>query len=148
MRCDRRCPGMQQQISVITLGVADVARSKAFYRVGFGWEPVFEQDDVAFFQMNGLMLGLWEKAQLESDMQRPGVPPGSFALASNVESAEAVDAGIERLVAAGATLLRAADAPPHGGYRGYIADPDGNAWEIAWNPAWTVDNEGHVTFGV
>lgn len=137
---------MQQQISVVTLGVADVSRAKVFYREGFGWEPVFENEEIAFFQMNGLVFGIWDKAQLEGDMQRSAAPPGNFALASNLESAEAVDAAIERLVAAGASLLRPADAPPHGGYRGYVADPDGNAWEIAWNPVWTVDNAGHVTF--
>lgn len=139
---------MQQQISVITLGVADAARAKAFYTQGFGWAPVFENDDITFFQMNGLMLGLWDKASLDSDMNRPGAAAGAFALAHNVESIAAVDAAMARLVAAGGTVLRPADAPQHGGYRGYIADPDGNAWEIAWNPAWTVDNEGHVTFGL
>jgi catechol 2,3-dioxygenase-like lactoylglutathione lyase family enzyme len=139
---------MQQQISVITLGVADVARAKAFYRTGFGWEPVFELDEIAFFQMNGLVFGVWDKAKLEADMGRPGASAGSFALAHNVESTAAVDAAIARLVDAGAQILRPADAPEHGGYRGYIADPDGHAWEIAWNPAWTVDNAGHVTFGL
>lgn len=139
---------MQQQISLITLGVTDVARAKAFYRDGFGWEPVFEMDDIAFFQMNGLIFGLWDKAQLEGDMQRPCAPAGSFALAHNVESAAAVDATIAKLVAAGAKILRPADAPPHGGYRGYIADPDGNAWEIAWNPAWKMDESGYITFGL
>lgn len=139
---------MQPQISLITLGVADVARAKAFYREGFGWEPVFEMDDIAFFQLNGLVFGLWDKAQLEADMHRPCVGAGSFALAHNVESTAEVDAAIEKLHAAGATILRPADAPPHGGYRGYIADPDGNAWEIAWNPAWKVNAEGHVTFGL
>jgi len=59
-----------------------------------------------------------------------------------------VDSVIARLVAAGAKELRPADRPPHGGYRGYIADPDGNAWEIAWNPAWPISAEGHVTFAV
>lgn len=139
-------PPMQQQISLITLGVADVARSKAFYREGFGWEPVFELDEIAFFQMNGMVFGIWEKEKLEADMGRPCAPAGSFALAHNVESAAAVDEVIARLTGAGATLLRPADAPSHGGYRGYIADLDGHAWEIAWNPAWTVDNAGHVTF--
>lgn len=139
---------MQQQISLITLGVTDVARAKAFYRDGFGWEPVFEMDDIAFFQMNGLIFGLWDKAQLEGDMQRPCPPAGSFALTHNVESAAAVDATIAKLVAAGAKILRPADAPPHGGYRGYIADPDGNAWEIAWNPAWKMDESGRITFGL
>lgn len=143
---------MEQQISVITLGVSDVARAKAFYREGFGWKPVFETDEIAFFQMNGLVFGIWDKAQLEGDMQRPstgtGPGPGTFALAHNVAGEAEVDAAMARLVAAGATVLRAADHPPHGGYRGYVADPDGNAWEIAWNPAWLISPDGHITFGV
>ncbi|SFG41545.1 hypothetical protein SAMN05518801_1248 [Novosphingobium sp. CF614] len=139
---------MTQHISLITLGVAELARAKAFYRMGFGWEPVFETADVAFFQMNGFVFAIWDKTQLEQDMARPCAPAGSFALAHNVESAQAVDAVIDRLVAAGATLLRPADPPPHGGYRGYVADPDGHAWEIAWNPAWTVDAAGHVRFAL
>ena len=139
---------MNQHISLITLGVEDVARSKKFYREGFGWQPVFEMDDIAFFQMNGLVFGIWRKAELEADMQRSCTGTGSAALAHNVESADAVDTAIASLLAAGASLLRAADAPPHGGYRGYVADPDGNAWEIAWNPAWKVDEAGHVQFAL
>ena len=135
-------------ISLITLGVADVARARIFYRDGFGWKPVFETEEVVFFQMNGLVFALWDKAQLEADMERACPAVGSFALAHNVESAEAVDRLVERLVASGAQLLRAPDAPPHGGYRGYVADPDGNAWEIAWNPAWRMDEAGHTIFAL
>jgi predicted lactoylglutathione lyase len=69
-------------------------------------------------------------------------------LAHNVGSADEVDAVIAKLTAAEGTLLRPGDAPPHGGYRGYVADPDGHAWEIAWNPAWPIDADGHVRFGV
>lgn len=138
---------MQQQISVITLGVADPARSKAFYRQGFGWEPAFEMVDIAFFQMNGFVFGIWDRTQLADDMQREDVRPGGFALAHNVPERADVEPAMERLIAAGATLLRAADEPPHGGYRGYIADPDGHAWEIAWNPAWQIGEDGRVTFG-
>lgn len=140
---------MQQQISVITLGVRDLAASKRFYAEGFGWRPVFENDEIVFWQMNGLVLGTWLKPRLEDDMQRAN-PEGSgaVALAHNAPSREAVDAAVGRLVAAGGRLLRAPDAPPHGGYRGYVADPDGHAWEIAWNPAWVIDERGHVTFGL
>ncbi|MFC3173647.1 VOC family protein [Novosphingobium bradum] len=140
---------MQQQISLITLGVADLARAKRFYTEGFGWAPVFEAADIAFFQMNGLMLGLWDRAALAEDSARTGAAgSGSVALAHNVGNREAVDAAIDQLVAAGASLLRAPDAPLHGGYRGYVADPDGHVWEIAWNPSWRVDGDGRVTFGV
>lgn len=138
---------MQQQISVITLGVADVDRSRRFYADGFGWTPVFDAHGIVFFQMNGFVLGLWGTDNLADDMARPGlVRPGAFSLAHNVPSAEDVAPTMERLVAAGGTLLRAADAPPHGGFRGYVADPDDHAWEIAWNPFWPIGADGRVTF--
>lgn len=140
---------MQQQISVITLGVADLARSLAFYRDGFGWSPVFENSEIAFYQMNGFVLGTWLKAELEKDAQRNDMAtPGAFALAHNVGSVEEVDTVIEKLVAAGGRILRPGDAPPHGGYRGYVADPDDHTWEIALNSAWLISPEGYVTFGV
>lgn len=138
-----------QQISVITLGVADLSRARRFYAAGFGWKPVFETAEIVFFQMNGCVLGLYLKASLEADMTRPGQPPtGAFALAHNVPAQDDVTPLMQRLVAAGGTLLRPADAPPHGGFRGYVGDPDGHAWEIAHNPAWRIDAAGHVTFGV
>ena len=140
---------MQQQVSVITLGIADLARSKRFYADGFGWTPVFENEEIAFYQMNGLVLGTWLTKQLEGDMQRPGlVRPGAFALAHNVGSADEVQPLIDRLAAVGGKVLRPGDAPPHGGFRGYVADPDDHAWEIAHNPAWPISAEGYVTFGV
>ena len=140
---------MQQQISVVTLGVGDLAASRRFYVDGFGWRPVFENDEIVFYQMNGLVLGTWLKARLEADMQRAaGEGPGPMALAHNVGGPDEVRDLMRRLAGAGGRLLRPADAPPHGGFRGYVADPDGHAWEIAWNPAWTIDAEGHVTFGV
>ena len=112
---------MQQQISVITLGVADVARSRRFYVEGFGWAPVFENDEIAFYQMNGLVLGTWLKASLEADMQRKGLAQaGAVALAHNVGSEAEVLALIERLAAAGGRVLRPGDAPPHGGGRGAL----------------------------
>ena len=140
---------MQQQISVITLGIKDVAVSKAFYRTGFGWKPAFENEEVVFYQMNGLMLGTWLQAKLEEDSKQAKLArPGAFVLAHNVGWEKAVDVLIETLAKAGGHVLRKADAPPHGGYRGYIADPDDHAWEIAFNPAWKIDAQGHVTFGV
>jgi catechol 2,3-dioxygenase-like lactoylglutathione lyase family enzyme len=140
---------MQQQISVITLGVADLARARRFYGAGFGWTPVFENAEIVFYQMNGLVLGTWLRPQLEADMQRAaGAGPGAVALAHNVPTQADVQPLIDRLAAHGGTELRRADAPPHGGFRGYVADPDGHAWEIAWNPAWPIDAEGHVTFAI
>jgi catechol 2,3-dioxygenase-like lactoylglutathione lyase family enzyme len=139
---------MQQQISVITLGVADLVRTRRFYKDGFGWTPVFENEEIQFYQMNGLVLGLWLQAGLEADMQRGSlVRPGAFALAHNVPTQADVQPLLDRLAVHGGTILRPGDAPPHGGFRGYVADPDDHAWEIAWNPAWPIDADGHVTFG-
>ena len=140
---------MQQQISVITLGVADIARARRFYVEGFGWAPVFENAKICFFQMNGLMLGTWLQGSLEADMQRRGLMrPGAFALAHNVPTQADVQPLLDRLAGAGGRILRDGDAPEHGGFRGYVADPDDHAWEIAWNPAWKIDADGRVTFGL
>lgn len=139
---------MQQQISVITLGIADIARSKRFYVDGFGWKPVFEAPGIVFYQMNGLMLGTWQKTELEADMQLGHLAsPGAFALAHNVASQSQVQPLIDRLAGHGGRVLRPGDAPPHGGFRGYVADPDDHAWEIAFNPAWKIAENGSVTFG-
>lgn len=139
---------MQQQIAAITLGIGDLARSRRFYVEGFGWRPVFETSEIVFYQMNGLMLGTWLASALADDSRRPpALGPGRFSLAHNVATREAVQPTIERLAQFGGTVLRPADAPPHGGFRGYVADPDGHAWEIAWNPAWPISVEGYVSFG-
>jgi catechol 2,3-dioxygenase-like lactoylglutathione lyase family enzyme len=138
---------MQQQISVITLGIADLARSKRFYIEGSGWKPVFENPEIVFYQMKGLVLGTWLAPSLAADFGREGLRPGAFSLAHNVLAAAEVQPLIERLARFGGRKLRDTDAPPHGGFRGYVADPDDHAWEIAWNPAWPIDEEGHVRFG-
>ena len=129
------------------MGVADLHRSRRFYTDGFGWPPVYETDEIIFIQMNGLVLGRWLREKLAEDMARPAAPAGSAALAHNVDREADVAPLLERLVAHGGSMLRRADAPPHGGLRGYVADPDGHAWEIAFNPAWKIDDEGRVTFG-
>lgn len=139
---------MTQQIAVVTLGTNDQQAARRFYLEGFGWTPVFENAEIMFFQMNGLMLGIWDSKALAEDMQRPGTGGGAMALAHNVPRQEDVAVLMDRLLVAGGTLLRAADAPVHGGFRGYVADPDGHAWEIAWTPPWRIDAEGRVTFGV
>lgn len=140
---------MQQQISVITLGIADLARSRRFYTQGFGWTPIFENEEIIFYQMNGFILGTFDRSALAADMNRPGpLSPGAFSVAHNVPARDDVEPVMAQLIAAGGTLLRAADAPAHGGYRGYVADPDAHAWEIAWNPAWPIDANGLVSFGV
>ena len=140
---------MQQQISVITLSVADLARSKRFYVEGFGWSPIFENEEIVFYQMNGMMLGTWLDGGLEGDMQREDLKrPGAFSLAHNVREQENVAPLMDRLASTGGRILRQADAPVQGGFRGYVADPDDHSWEIAYNPAWRIDDKGMVIFGV
>lgn len=139
---------MQAYVSVITLGIAEIARSRRFYLEGFGWEPSFENEEIVFYQLNGLVLGTFLNASLEADMNRVGlVRPGAFALAHNVRTKDEVAPLLERLVTAGGRMLRPADAPAHGGFRGYVADPDDHAWEVAWNPGFKLDEAGNVTFG-
>lgn len=137
---------MQQQVAVITLGVDNLARSRRFYEEGFGWQPGFQNEEIAFFQMNGLVLGLWLRHGLEQDAAL-SLPNGSgaCALAHNVRSRDEVAPLMDRLKAAGGTITRPADAPPQGGFRGYVADTDGHLWEIAWNPDWPISPEGYVT---
>lgn len=140
---------MQHQISVITLSVADLAKSRGFYVEGFGWSPVFENDEILFYQMNGFVFGTWLEGGLEGDMQRVGLKrPGAFSLAHNLNELDQVSSLMDRLTRHGGRILRQADAPSHGGFRGYVADPDDHAWEIAFNPAWRVDERGLVTFGL
>jgi catechol 2,3-dioxygenase-like lactoylglutathione lyase family enzyme len=139
---------MQQQISVISIGVSDVARARRFYAEGFGWKPVFENGDIIFFQMNGFVFGVWNRSSMEEDANRRGLlTPGAFSLAHNVLAKENVEPVMKKLEAAGGRVIRPADAPPHGGFRGYVADPDDHAWEIAWNPAWPINESGMVRFG-
>lgn len=138
---------MQQQIAVVTLGISDLERSKAFYQEGFGWTPVFENEEIAFYQMNGFVFGTWLKSSLEDDtMQQVLSGSGAVTLAHNVPEESNVQTVINKLVAAGAVVLREADEPPQGGRRGYIADPDGHVWEIAFNPLWPISEHGHVAF--
>ncbi|HZT47418.1 MAG TPA: VOC family protein [Hyphomicrobiaceae bacterium] len=138
---------MQQQLSVVTLGVADLAASRRFYCDGFGWTPAFENAEIGFYQMNGFVLGTWLTGALEADLQRTGLArPGAFTLAHNVARPQDVQAALDRLTRFGGRLLVPASAPPHGGLRGYVADPDEHAWEIAWNPAWPISPEGYVRF--
>ena len=140
---------MQQQISVVTLGVADLARSKRFYVDGFGWTPVFENEEIAFFQMNGFVLGLWLLDKLAEDMRRElSTGKAGFSLGHNVRTGEEVQPILDRLAAHGGRILKDPVAPPFGGLQGYVADPDDHAWDIVWNRGFTIADEGVVTFGV
>ena len=137
---------MEQRVSLITLGVADVNRAAAFYRA-LGWEPVADDnDDVFFFQAGGMVVALWDRARLAEDS---GVTDtggwGGITLAHNVSSPAEVDAVIAQAEAAGAQIPRHGAETFWGGYSGVFVDPDGHAWEVAHNPHWTLDNDGAIT---
>jgi predicted lactoylglutathione lyase len=135
---------MNARISVITLGVADVPRARAFYQA-LGWPLSGEEEDqVAFFRNQGSRLALYSlEAMAEEAGQRPA-DTGSIrmTLAMNVETRELVDECLEEATRAGGTLLQPAQERFWGGYSGYFADPDGHAWEVALNPFWTIGEDG------
>lgn len=137
---------MRQTISFITLGVGDLARSRAFY-AALGWrESSGSQPEIAFFNAGSLVFGLFQRDALAADANVS--PAGSgfpgFTLAHNVESERAVDSLLAEAAAAGATLTQPAGKVFWGGYRGYFADPDGFLWEVCWNPFFPLDEQGNV----
>ncbi|HEX6038762.1 VOC family protein [Longimicrobium sp.] len=134
---------MEQRLSLVTLGVDDVARARRFYQA-LGWTPGFANEEVTFFQLGGIVLSLWNRAAMARDTGRTPRGPGDVALAHNVRTREGVDAALAEAVAAGGTVLRPAHQAEWGGYSGYFADPDGHAWEVAWNPDWRIDDDGNV----
>ncbi|MBM3622522.1 MAG: VOC family protein [Alphaproteobacteria bacterium] len=139
---------MRQLISLVTLGVDDLARSRRFYVDGFGWKPVFEAPHIVFYQMNGLVFSTWLRTALDEETKRSSpVKSAGFTLAHSVESRGQVQPILDHLAKFGGRILRPASEPPHGGMRGLVADPDEHAWEIAWNPAWPIDAQGRVRFG-
>jgi catechol 2,3-dioxygenase-like lactoylglutathione lyase family enzyme len=137
---------MRQTISFITLGVSDLATSRAFY-AALGWkESSGSQPAIAFFNAGTVVFGLFQRAALAADAN---VSPGGsgfpgFTLAHNVESEAAVDRLLAEAVAAGGRLVQPAGKVAWGGYRGYFADPDGFLWEVCWNPFFPLDAQGHV----
>jgi uncharacterized protein len=137
---------MEQRVSLITLGVRDLVRARAFYEA-LGWTTRAEPaDDVVFFQAGGMVVALWGRDQLAEDS---GVQDaggwGGVTLAYNTRSAAEVDAVIEEARAAGATIAREPGETFWGGYSGAFVDPEGHPWEVAHNPHWTIGDDGAVT---
>ncbi len=134
------------RISLVTLGVHDVSRSKAFYR-SLGWEAAIDTDDFAVFRTAGSLLAIYPEGDLARDMGADGVGPRvrQTSLAINVESPEEVDRCVAEMMAAGAALLAAPERAEWGGYTSIVADPDGHAWEVAHNPLWPLDERGLPT---
>jgi catechol 2,3-dioxygenase-like lactoylglutathione lyase family enzyme len=136
---------MQQRVGVITLGVTDLARARAFYEA-LGWTTGAQPgDDVVFFQAGGMVVSLWDRGRLAEDScVEDGGGWGGVTLAHNVGSPEEVDAVIEEARAAGATIGRPGAATFWGGYSGAFIDPDGHPWEVAHNPHWDLAEDGSV----
>lgn len=137
---------MEQRISLITLGVADLARARRFYEA-LGWRSnAAPSDDVVFYQAGGMVLALWDRASLAEDSG--GLDDtggwGGVTLAHNVRSQEEVDEVIAEARRAGATITREPAATFWGGYSGVFCDPDGHPWEVAYNPGWPLGPDGSV----
>lgn len=127
---------MRPRMSMITLGVDDMARAVDFYQNGLGFPRRGEEDEVAFFELNGTWLGLYGRQALAEDAQVDGVGTGfnSFAISHNVHSEEQVDEVMSEALKAGAELVKKPQKVFWGGYSGYFKDPDGHLWEVAHNP--------------
>ena len=139
---------MEQRVSLVTLGVEDLGRSRAFYEA-LGWTTgAAPDDDVVFFQTGGMILALWDRRLLAEDS---GVDDfggwGGITLAHNVRSPEEVDAVIAEAEEAGASIPRHGATTFWGGYSGMFIDPDGHPWEVAHNPHWTIGEDGSVSLG-
>jgi predicted lactoylglutathione lyase len=136
------------RLSLVTLGVRDVARSTEFYKaLGFPLSEASVPGGVSFFKTAGGLLAVWGEKDLADDAKLSLQPGGSpayrgTALAMNLDSRDDVDAFMVTAVAAGARVTRPAEATEWGGYNGYFADPDGHLWEVAHNPHWPIGEDG------
>ncbi len=141
---------MEQRLSMITLGVADLKRAKAFYENVVGWKAAPGPPEIAFFDLGGLVFSLYPQADLAKDRNArfddsDGHGNQSFALAHNARSKAAVDSIFARLKDKGATIVKEPEEVFWGGYSGYFSDPDGHCWEVAYNPHWTIGEDGRVS---
>jgi catechol 2,3-dioxygenase-like lactoylglutathione lyase family enzyme len=144
---------VDQRVSLITLGVADLGRAREFY-CALGWQTRAEPgDDVVFFQAGGMIVGLWDRGRLAEDsgVENSGVEDsggwGGITLAQNVSTPDEVDATIDGARTAGARIVREPAETFWGGYSAVFHDPDGHAWEIAHNPHWTLAVDGSISLG-
>jgi catechol 2,3-dioxygenase-like lactoylglutathione lyase family enzyme len=134
----------QPRISLITLGVADAGRARAFYEA-LGWRGESPDGDVVFFQSGTMIFALWSRAKLAEDSAvHDSGGWGGVTLAHNVSSPEQVDAILHQAEKAGAAIGRPAGSTFYGGYSGVFIDPDGHPWEVAHNPGWVLDDQGGV----
>lgn len=126
---------MDQRISFVTLAVRDVAAARAFYVDGLGWQPSYDGDDVVMVQTGQhLVLSLWDRAAFEAEVGAVADGPAPLTLAHNVATREEVGAVMAEMLAAGGSRISGPQDREWGGHTGYVADPDGYRWEVAWNP--------------
>ncbi len=135
-----------QRVTLITLGVDDLERSAKFY-ADLGWNSTRDQEGVVFYQINGMVLGLFGRGPLAKDQGRPDAKlgTGAMTLAQNYRTTEEVDAAYTKALSVGATALKTPQDVFWGGYSGYYADPDGHVWEVAHNPFWPLNDDGSLT---
>ncbi len=143
---------MEQRLSMITLGVADLETSKQFYEQVVGWNSAHGPDGIAFFDLGGIILSLYPHADLSKDMNGGEASSSNsayhgFALAHNARSKDEVDGIFSRLKANGATIIKEPEEAFWGGYSGYFSDPDGHPWEVAFNPFWSILEDGRISMG-
>lgn len=137
---------MEQHVSIITLGVDDMIRSREFYE-RMGWHrSVVRAEGIVFFQAGGLALALFPRDELAKDANVQSDSGGfrRMSLAYNARSRDEVDSILAQAKAAGATILKPAQEAPWGGYSGYFSDPDGFLWEVAWNPHFPIVPDGSI----
>ena len=137
---------MEQRITLVTLGVRDLAAARRFYLDGLSWKPApGGNDDVTFIQCGCLVLALWSRTSLAEDanLKDDGSGFRGIALAHNVADRATVDQVLREAEAAGAKIVKAAKEVFWGGYSGYFTDPDGHLWEVAHNPFWPLDSAGY-----
>lgn len=138
---------MEPRLSIVTLGVADIVRARAFYdRLGFRASSA-SNEHVVFYEAGGVVLALWSREALAEDAHVADSKPGfsGVTIAHNARSEAEVDAVLAEAVDAGGKLLKPAEKVFWGGYSGYFADPDGHLWEVAYNPIFPLDDAGRVT---
>lgn len=135
---------MEQRVSLITLGVRDLERARTFYEA-LGWRRTGNDEDVVFFEAGGIVLALWGRDDLATDSAVTDANGwGGVTLAHNVRSPEEVDAVLADAERAGATIGRPGGETFWGGYSGIFIDPEGHPWEVAYNPGWTLRDDGSV----
>lgn len=135
---------MEQRLSLVTLGVADVDRARRFYE-SLGWQVGLDIEQTVFFQVGGMIMTLWSREKLADESGvLDGGGWGGITLAHNVASTAAVDAVIEQARAAGARISREPGETSWGGYTGVFVDPDGHPWEVAHNPGFPLGRDGSI----